>query len=54
MKTKKDETTHKAATPFARFQNLIRGIVAVPKKEIEAEDVRWRANRRLKKKSGDT
>ena len=33
MKKKKDETTHKAATPFARFQNLIRGIVAVPKRK---------------------
>jgi hypothetical protein len=38
-------------TPFARFQKLIRGIVAVPKKEIEAEEAKWREARRLKKKS---
>lgn len=37
-------------SPFERFQRLIRGIVAVPKKEIEAEEARWRANRALKKK----
>jgi hypothetical protein len=39
------------ATPFARFQNLIRGLVAVPKKEVEIEEARWRANRPLKKKN---
>lgn len=38
-------------TPFQRFQRLIRGLAAVPKKEIEAEEVRWRANRLKKKKS---
>lgn len=31
-------------SPFKRFQNLIRGLVAVPKKEIEAEEARWRAD----------
>ena len=40
-------------TPFARFQRLIRGLVAVPKKEIEAEEIRWREARRLKKKNAD-
>jgi hypothetical protein len=40
----------KELTPFQRFELLIRGIVAVPKKEIEAEEARWRANRALKKK----
>jgi hypothetical protein len=44
---KKDE---KPQTPFNRFQNLLRGLVAVPKKEIEAEEVRWRAARRASKK----
>jgi hypothetical protein len=39
---------------FKRFQRLIRGLVAVPKKEIEAEEARWRASRRLKKKGADT
>jgi len=38
-------------SPFQRFQRLIRGLVAVPKKEIEAEEVRWRAHRLKKKKS---
>ena len=40
-------------SPFNRFQRLIRGLVAVPKKEIEAEEVRWREARRLKKKNAD-
>jgi hypothetical protein len=44
------EKERKLNTPFERFQRLIRGIVAVPKKEIEAEEARWRANRALKKK----
>jgi hypothetical protein len=48
MKPKNDSA--KPQTPFERFQALIRGIVAVPKKEIEAEEERWRANRALKKK----
>jgi hypothetical protein len=43
----------KPVTPFARFQNLLRGLAVVPKKEVEAEEARWRANRRLKKKSVD-
>jgi hypothetical protein len=38
-------------TPYNNFQRLIRGIVAVPKKEIEAEEAKWREARRLKKKS---
>jgi hypothetical protein len=44
------EKERKLNTPFERFQRLIRGIVAVPKKEIEAEEARWRAARKLKKK----
>jgi hypothetical protein len=39
---------------FARFEHLLRGLVSVPKKEVEAEQARWRANRRLKKKSAKT
>jgi hypothetical protein len=38
------------ATPFARFQSLMRGLVAVPKKEVEIEEARWRADRLKKKK----
>jgi hypothetical protein len=41
----------KQETPFDRFKNLIRGVVAVPKKEVEAEEAKWREARRLKKKS---
>jgi hypothetical protein len=37
--------------PFERFQRLIRGLVAVPKKEVEIEEARWRADRLKKKKS---
>jgi hypothetical protein len=40
-------------SPFKRFQRLIRGLVAVPKKEIEAEEARWRASRATKKKRAD-
>jgi hypothetical protein len=39
------------SAPFERFRALIRGIVSVPKKEIEAEEAKWREARRLKKKS---
>jgi hypothetical protein len=50
MKTKEPNGKQ---SPFARFQRLIRGLAAVPKKEIEAEEVRWREARRLKKKNAD-
>jgi hypothetical protein len=36
--------------PFKRFERLIRGLVAVPKKEVEIEEARWRADRLKKKK----
>jgi hypothetical protein len=42
--------SNKAMTPFDRFKTLIRGIVSVPKKEIEVEEAKWREARRLKKK----
>jgi hypothetical protein len=48
MKPKSDSA--KPQTPFGRFQTLIRGLVAVPKKEIEAEEARWRSERLKKKK----
>ncbi|MDO8432110.1 MAG: hypothetical protein Q7S58_06820 [Candidatus Binatus sp.] len=48
MKSKPKEK--QPQTAFARFQSLIRGIVAVPKKEVEIEEARWRANRAAKKK----
>lgn len=40
----------KNETPMERFERFIRAIVAVPKKEIEAEEARWRADRALKTK----
>ena len=51
MKTKEPSERQ---SPFERFQRLIRGLAAVPKKEIEAEQARWRETRRLKKKNADT
>jgi len=50
MKESDPKKLAEATTPFQRFERLIRGIVAVPKKEIEAEEARWRADRALKKK----
>jgi hypothetical protein len=35
---------------FGRFRNLMRGLVGVPKKEVEIEEARWRADRLKKKK----
>jgi hypothetical protein len=43
-------TVAQRETSFERFQRLIRGLVAVPKKEVEIEEARWRANRLSKKK----
>jgi len=37
-------------SPFERFERLIRGLAAVPKKEVEAEEARWRVDRLSKKK----
>jgi hypothetical protein len=49
--TEKDSREKTAeTTPFQRFQQLIRGLASVPKKEIEAEEARWRVNRAMKKK----
>lgn len=47
MKPKQGKTKD---TPFDRFRSLIRGLVAVPKKEVEIEEARWRADRLKKKK----
>jgi hypothetical protein len=40
-------------SPFERFKQLAKGLVAVPKKEVEIEEARWRADR-LKKKNPAT
>jgi hypothetical protein len=36
---------------FANFKKLVKGLVAVPKKEAEIEEERWRGDRLKKKKS---
>ena len=38
-------------TPFTNFKKLLKGLVGVPKKEVEAEEAKWREARRLNKKS---
>jgi hypothetical protein len=48
--TAKNDKSESPETPLQRFERFIRGIVAVPKKEIEAEEARWRANQASKKK----
>jgi hypothetical protein len=48
-----DKAEQLEQTPFERFRRLLKGLVAVPKKEVEAEEARWRADRLLKKKSAD-
>ncbi|MGA8641757.1 hypothetical protein [Candidatus Binatus sp.] len=47
---KKTEPSPAVQSPFERFQRLIKGLVAVPKKEVEIEEARWRADRLKKKK----
>jgi hypothetical protein len=40
----------KSPSPFERFKQLAKSLVAVPKKEVEIEEARWRADRLKKKK----
>jgi len=47
----KTTTPKSSAKPFDRFARLMRGLVAVPKKEVEIEEARWSADRSKKKKS---
>jgi hypothetical protein len=49
MADSKKRTTKES--PFDRFKNLARALVAVPKKEVEIEEAHWRAARLKKKKS---
>jgi hypothetical protein len=51
--TEKTRKAPRTESPFERFERLIRGLVSVPKKEIETEEARWREARRLKKKNAD-
>jgi hypothetical protein len=37
-----EKRTVETERPFQRFERLIRGLVSVPKKEIEVEEARWR------------
>ena len=50
MKTKSSNKCHEGSVSFDRFQRLIRGLASVPKKEVEAEEAKWKADRALKKK----
>ena len=52
QQTKSVSVKHQES-PFERFQRFVRGLVAVPKMEVEAEEMRWRADRQLKKKPAD-
>ena len=38
----------KSETPFRRFENLLRQVIAVPKTEINRRDVEWRKKRKAK------
>jgi hypothetical protein len=49
--TLKKQSQQKPASEFERFRKLIRGLVSVPKKEVEIEEARWRADRLSKKKT---
>jgi hypothetical protein len=49
-KTKIDE----GPGAFVRFQNLIRGLASVPKKEVEVEEAKWREAQLMKKKPSKT
>lgn len=51
MPTLEKPKSRKKLTPYQRFENLIRSLVAVPRKEIEAEQARYREGRAEKKKS---
>jgi hypothetical protein len=50
MKKQHQSIEKKQPSLFERFRNLISGLVAVPKKEVEIEEARWRADRLKKKK----
>ena len=51
MKKKKRTTrADSGLEAFGRFKTLLRGLVNVRKKEVEAEEARWRADRAAKKK----
>ncbi len=41
----------KTGDSFRRFQNTMRALIAVPKKEIEEQDSKWKRRRNKKKKA---
>jgi hypothetical protein len=47
---KSDKTLVTGKSAFDNFQRLIKGLVRVPKKEVETEEARWHADRLKKKK----
>jgi hypothetical protein len=50
MASKRAPGLVKGPAAYDNFQRLIKGLVAVPKKEVEIEEARWRADRLKKKK----
>jgi hypothetical protein len=50
MTTSRRKSSH-TISEFENFKRLLKGIANVPKKEIEAEEAKWREARRLKKKN---
>jgi hypothetical protein len=49
--SKQRKSAETDASAFARFKTVLRALVNVPKKEVEIEEARWRADRLKKKKS---
>ena len=37
-------------TPFEKFDNLFRAVIAVPKSEIDKRDAKWKSRKKLAKK----
>jgi hypothetical protein len=47
---RKGKSTKSESPEFSNFKRLVKNLIAVPKKEVEIEEARWRANRLKKKK----
>lgn len=42
----------KSSDPFRRFQDTMRALLAVPKKEIDEQAAKWKRRKNKKKKAG--
>jgi hypothetical protein len=47
----KDDPPPKGATPFERFDNLLRTVIAVPKSVVEKAEAKERAKNRKKREA---